>query len=1153
MTEQQKLTETKPINRLLVANRGEVAIRIMRAAWECAIDTVAVYSDDDAQSLHLRHAGHAVALGAKGVPAYLDGARMIEIARETGCDAVHPGYGFLSENADFAEMCAENDITFVGPSAAALRLFGDKATARALAEKTGVPTVPGTAGPTDLAAAHAFFESAGAGGAMVIKAIAGGGGRGIRTVQDAAEIDDAHAACGREALAAFGNGDVYVERLIRRARHIEIQVVADQAGAVIDLGERECSLQRRHQKIVEIAPSPTLDGTMRDRLCEAARKLATAAGYSNIGTFEFLLDDDDPDFFAFMEANPRLQVEHTVTEEVTGIDLVQTQLQIAAGASLADLDLDDPSVRDPRGHAIQLRVNMETMMPDGTTRPAGGVLAAFDPPGGPGVRVDTFGYAGYRTSPAFDSLLAKVIVHVPGRDYGRAVQRAYQALCAFRIDGVASNIGFLQNLLRDDDVIANRVHTRFVDDHVARLAAPADGDGHQALYVRRGDGAPGGTARDGRGDVRRAGATVDSSDPLAILGVSQGSTATPAGPETGMAAIGDMDVPDGMAAVAAPMQGTIVSVDVAPGDAVYVGQPVMIMESMKMQHEIRAEISGIVQQVLVAAGDTLFEGSSLIFLTESAVDRPDDADGGDVDLDRIRPDLAEVIERHGFTLTENRPDAQEKRRKTNQRVMRENVLDLVDEDSFQEYGALTLAARRSRMDMDTLIRKSPADGLITGIGRVNGDRFSDDRARCAVVAYDYTVFAGTQGKRNHEKKDRMFNLAADHKLPLVVFSEGGGGRPGDVDWHGGLGSLVSPAFHYFAKLSGLVPLVCINSGRCFAGNAGLLGMSDVVIATKNSSIGMGGPAMIEGGGLGNFHPDEVGPMSVQVPNGVVDIAVEDEAEAVAVAKKYLSYFQGAVSEWDCADQRLLRNAVPEDRLRAYDMRNVIDLLADTDSVLEIRRGFGAGMITAFARVEGRPIGIVANNPNHLGGAIDTDGSDKASRFLQLCDAFDIPVLMLCDTPGMMVGPEVEKTALVRHCARTFVIGANMSVPIFTLVTRKGYGLGAQAMAGASFHAPAAIAAWPTGEFGGMGLEGAVKLGFRDVLAAIEDPAERLAKYEEMVAEQYQTGYAINYASHFQIDAVIDPKLTRKWLVDGLRAMPPVPVREGKKRPYVDTW
>jgi acetyl-CoA carboxylase carboxyltransferase component len=511
-----------------------------------------------------------------------------------------------------------------------------------------------------------------------------------------------------------------------------------------------------------------------------------------------------------------------------------------------------------------------------------------------------------------------------------------------------------------------------------------------------------------------------------------------------------------------------------------------------------------------------------------------------------------VIERRALGLDASRPDAVERRRKTGQRTVRENVDDLCDPGSFVELGALVIAAQRRRRDLDDLIRRTPGDGMVCGIGRVNGAHFPGARTSAAVVAYDYTVLAGTQGLQNHRKKDRIFEIAERERLPVVVFTEGGGGRPGDTDG-AGVAGLDCRAFQYFARLSGWVPLVGVSSGYCFAGNAALLGCCDVVIATENSSIGMGGPAMIEGGGLGVYRPDEVGPIDVQVGNGVVDVAVKDEAEGVAVAKRYLGYFQGALGAWSAPDQRRLRTVVPENRLRIYDVRSVIDTLADDGSVLELRREYGPGMVTALARIEGRPLGIIANNPAFLAGAIDPDGADKAARFMQLCDAFDLPILSLCDTPGIMVGPEVETRANVRHAARMFVVGASLTVPFMTIVLRKGYGLGAQAMAAGSFHAPDLTVAWPTGEFGGMGLEGAVKLGFQKELSAIENTAERRALFDQMVARMYEIGKAVNMASHFEIDDVIDPMESRDRVVNVLRAAAPPAPRSKKKRPCVDTW
>jgi acetyl/propionyl-CoA carboxylase alpha subunit/acetyl-CoA carboxylase carboxyltransferase component len=1131
---------------LLVANRGEIAVRIIRAAAELGIRTVAVFSEDDSRSLHTLRADEARPLRGTGAAAYLDMEQIIAVAAEAGCDAVHPGYGFLSENAAFARRCAEAGITFVGPRAEILDLFGDKARARALAERLGVPVLPGTSGATSLDGARAFLSSLGTGGAMMIKAVAGGGGRGMRAVHRADDIEEAYSRCQSEARSAFGNGDVYVEQLIPKARHIEVQVMGDGSGRVSHAWERECTIQRRNQKVVEIAPSPGLPPRLRDRLTAAAVRLAEEVRFDNIGTFEFLIDaaggDGEP-AFAFIEANPRLQVEHPVTEEVTGIDLVKVQLQLAAGRSLAELGLGQADVPEPRGFAMQVRVNLETIGGDGTVKPSGGTLTVFEPPSGPGLRVDSFAYAGYVTSPAFDSLLAKLIAHSPSADFADVVARAYRALCEFRVEGVDTNIGFLQNLLRHPEFVANRTYTRFVEDHIAELGGETVGDHRRRFFGGAGADRIQADARD------LAGARVDANDPLAVLhhGKSERSTI---GADAAAGIGGAMR--DGTVAVRAPIQGTIVAIDVREGDFVRKGQRLLVMEAMKMEHIVVADISGQVQRLAVSVGDAVFQGHPLAFIEEGEVEVVQDERQEQVDLDHVRPDLAEAHQRHAAGLDDARPDAVARRRKTGQRTARENIADLCDPGSFVEYGPLVIAAQRRRRSVEELIVQTPADGLVAGIGTVNGDYFDEAKSRCIAMSYDYTVLAGTQGQQNHRKKDRMFELAETWRLPIVFFTEGGGGRPGDTDGLGVAG-LDCMAFNYFGKLSGLVPLVGITAGRCFAGNAALLGCCDVVIATANANIGMGGPAMIEGGGLGVFRPEEVGPMDVQVPNGVVDIAVEDESEAVQAAKKYLSYFQGTISDWTCADQRLLRGIIPENRRRIYDVRSVIDTLADTGSVLELRRHFGPGMVTAFIRIEGRPMGVVANNPMYLAGAIDSDGADKAARFMQLCDAFDIPLLFLCDTPGIMVGPEVEKTALVRHAARMFVIGASVSVPFFTIVLRKAYGLGAQAMAGGSFKAPFFAVSWPTGEFGGMGLEGAVKLGYRNELAAIEDPEKRKALYDEMVERMYERGKAVNTASHFEIDDVIDPIASRPWIAAALRSVPPPAASTGKKRPCIDTW
>ena len=600
------------------------------------------------------------------------------------------------------------------------------------------------------------------------------------------------------------------------------------------------------------------------------------------------------------------------------------------------------------------------------------------------------------------------------------------------------------------------------------------------------------------------------------------------------------------------MQGTVLLLDVQIGDDVAQGQRVAILESMKMEHEISTSISGTIEKLFVEVGETVLEGQELISLVPKEISQTGDEDESEIDLDHIRDDLAEVKERHDIGLDGRRPDAVEKRRGREQRTARENIADLINMESYIEYGPLVVAPQRKRRSVEDLILNTPADGMIAGIGEVNADTFPEEKAQCVVMSYDYTVLAGTQGGQNHRKKDRLFEIAKRWKLPVIFFTEGGGGRPGDTDGMqvAGLDCL---AFGLWADLSGVVPLVGINSGYCFAGNAAILGCCDVIIATENSNIGMGGPAMIEGGGLGVYQPSDIGPMDVQTQNGVVDILVKDEEEAVAVAKKYLAYFQGTIPEWDCEDQRKLRHLVPENRVRAYEVREIIATLFDSDSVLEIRKEFGLGIITSLARIEGIPVGVIANNPSHLGGAIDSDAADKASRFMQLCDAFGLPIINLCDTPGFMVGPEAEKTGLVRHVSRMFVTARSVTSPTCTIVLRKAYGLGAQAMASGGFKFPLFTVAWPTGEFGGMGLEGAVKLGYRKELEAIEDPEEREATYQALVDRMYEVGKALSMADHFEIDDVIDPSDSRRWIVRGLKAARAEESTKWGNRPMIDTW
>jgi acetyl-CoA carboxylase carboxyltransferase component len=509
-----------------------------------------------------------------------------------------------------------------------------------------------------------------------------------------------------------------------------------------------------------------------------------------------------------------------------------------------------------------------------------------------------------------------------------------------------------------------------------------------------------------------------------------------------------------------------------------------------------------------------------------------------------RQDLQELRRRRELTEDAARPDAVEKRHAGGGRTARANLDDLVDAGSFVEYGRFAIAAQRQRRELQELIERTPADGLIAGTARVNGEP-------CAVLSYDYTVLAGTQGALGHRKKDRLFELIERMRLPTVFFAEGGGGRPGDTDYPV-VSALDTRAFALWAKLSGLVPRIAIVKGRCFAGNAVIAGCSDLIVATEDSSIGMGGPAMIAGGGLGDVHPDEVGPSDVQSGNGVIDVLVADEAEAVAATKKLLGYFQGPSADWEEPDQARLRDLVPERERRAYKVAPIVETLADAGSVTFLRKRFAPEMVTAFARIEGRAVGVIANNTMHMAGAVTGDAATKAARFMQLCDAFGLPIVSLVDTPGYMVGPQAEATGLVRQASRLLVAGAALNVPLVAVILRRGYGLGAQAMVAGSLHEPLLTVAWPSAHLGPMGLEGAVRLGMRKELEAIEDDEEREQRVRDVTALAQENAKAINAAQLFELDDVIDPAETRALIAATFAAATQHrPPPHGHR--FVDTW
>ena len=591
-----------------------------------------------------------------------------------------------------------------------------------------------------------------------------------------------------------------------------------------------------------------------------------------------------------------------------------------------------------------------------------------------------------------------------------------------------------------------------------------------------------------------------------------------------------------MHTINAPLAAAVVSVDVSQGQTVSEGQLIATLESMKMQTAILAPTAGIISALTVALGETVQAGQRLATLTAGAGQETPAQTPAEI-LDTVdvnaKSPFTHIYQQHSNTLDHHRQEAVAKRHSKGYRSARENLQDLCDENSFVEYGQLAVAAQRGRKSLDALRSETAADGVITGLATINHSLFGPVASQVAVVINDYTVLAGTQGYFHHKKIDRILEQAKRHSLPVIMYTEGGGGRPGDTDVKTQIAGLDVSSFARWAALSGQVPLIAVNNGYCFAGNAALFGCADIRIATQQSWIGMAGPAMIEGGGLGSYKPTDIGPIDVQAKNGVVSLVADNEAQATALAKQVLGYFQGDHRQWQCAQQADLRDLMPADRRYVYDIRKIIQHLADSDSWLELSKQYGRAIATGFVRIEGKAMGLIANDCRVLGGAIDAEAADKAARFITLCNNFSIPLLSLCDTPGFMVGPDSEEQGAATRMAQLFIAGAKLTTPLVTIFLRKGYGLGAMAMAGGSFHQPIYSAAWPMGEFGGMGLEGAVRLGFKKELAAEKDQQAKDALFSKLLAEMYQRGQASEAAAHLEIDAVIDPADTRSVVIRAL--------------------
>ncbi len=1072
---------TKPVfDKILIANRGEIAIRLIRAARELGAGAVAIHPDDDRDALHVGAADAAVQLPGEGVAAYLDAPSIVAAALRSGCAAVHPGYGFLSENDDFAQRCIEAGLVFVGPSPETLRMMGDKAQARAFAIAHDVPVMPGTSGATSLEEARTFAIRH---GAVMVKALAGGGGRGMRAVTNANDLAEAYARCQSEARAAFGNDAVYVERLALRPRHIEIQIVGD-GHAVQHLGERDCSIQRRHQKLIEIAPSPALAQDLRQRIIDAAMRLAGALRYRGLGTFEFLVDGDE---FFFMEANPRLQVEHTVTEEVTGVDLVTMQLRIAAGASLADVGLAEPPAL--RGFAIQARVNLESLGTDGMPRPSTGTIQTFALPSGPGVRVDTYGYAGYRVSPRYDSLIAKVIGRADR--YAIAAQRCAAALAEFNIDGIATNLDLTHAIVTDPDFTAGHFDTSFIATHLERLLA------HQRPHAASPDAV-----------------TVAADAPKVLR-----------------------SVPEGSLGAFAPMSGVIVSLNVKPGDTIQAGAPIAVLEAMKMEHLVCAPQALTVDVILAQVGGIVEQGELLVHgaaarvaggATDPAIRAPEVEDWS--------AEVAEIERRRGLARSMGGPEKVARQHREGKLTARERIEAIADVESFHEIGVLTGFA--SYDDEGRAKEVLPAN-FVAGTARIAGRKI-------ALGVDDFTRRGGSGDAAIHAKQIFLEEYARQMRLPIVRLLDGqsGGGSVKMARDAGFTYIPVNPGWDAVVDTLSLVPVAAAALGPTVGLGAARFVMSHLGVLVEGlGQVFTAGPPVVLGGTGEKLSKEELGGADVHRSNGTAERLVPDEATAFAVIRDFLGYLPSSVFELppvqvsaDRAtrrDESLLR-AIPKNKRRPYAIGPIFDAVFDAGSVFPYAE-YGDSTVTALARLDGHPVGVIAGDPMK-GAAMSVQGAQAIGRLVDLCETFHLPIVSLSDQAGVNIGAAAEREATIRAGARAIAAVYQARVPQAEIIMRRVYGVGGAGIV--NRHRASRCWAWPSGDWGSLPARGGIEAAFR---AEIEASADREATIARIAAELDALASPFRTAEHFGVQDLIDPRDTRAllcdWVRDAYRVLP----------------
>ena len=1101
------------LKRVLIANRGEIAIRIARAAASLGVDSVAIFTRPDSLSLHTKLAGSAREIGGDAVRGYLDIEAVIAAAKASGCDCVHPGYGFLSENTLFAERCRAEGLRFIGPSPASLKLFGDKVEARAFAQAQGIAVIPGA--PKLASSGEAKAKAKAIGYPVMLKASAGGGGRGMRAVARPEEMDEAFARCQGEAEAAFGDRALFLEKIVPRPRHIEVQVLGDGQGNVVHLFERDCSVQLRNQKVVEVAPAPNLDEGLRQRILADAVTLARAARYENAGTVEFLVNPETGEHF-FIECNPRIQVEHTITEQVMGFDLVEAQFRIAAGATLAGLGLaDQKAVGTPRGFAVQARV-----VAQGT-----GTLSAYREPSGPGVRVDACGYVGLAPPPQFDPLLAKLICQSGSSGcFDSAVDRTRRALDEFHIVGVPTNGDQLRAILAHPEFRAGNARTTLL----AEALEPAK---------------------------TKTGALQFLDQQAASLGRGRGASAPPARP---------LPVPAGHEAVESPHAGSVVDIKAREGAEVKAGDLLFVVSAMKMETSVTAPCSGLVATLAaLAVGDTV-DGGQILAVIKLAVGAAKAAptvtsdEGWTPMLDKVA--ALQAIAHKRLAPGSNDPGVvrQRNRRKL---TCRERIDTLLDPGSFREVGSL---AGFATFDEDGGVAEFTPASHVGGQGRIEG-------RPCIVCADDFTSRGGHADGAIGHKSRYLDQLSIELRTPsirLLDGSSGGGsvatmvpkqdgsaaakestgaikaGRPRVV---GGGGSFLPGHLGstFYTEQLASVPVVNLLLGSVVGIGAAkaVLGHFSVMVRDISQLFVAGPPVVSHAMGY-DVTKEDLGGWHIHCRNGSVDNLAETEEEAMAQTRRFLSYLPSSVYEAppvtksaDPAGRREeeLLTLVPRKRTATFDMRRAIRLLADKDSFFEIGPLWGTDQVTGFVRMNGYPMGVIASDSRHVnGGALTADGCDKLKRHLDVCDLFHLPVLNLVDNPGFAVGIEHEIAGTIRKGGEWMVAFAQVAVPIFTVLMRRSFGV-----AGNNYATPRSAAsarvAWPSADVGGIPPEGGIEAAYKRQLAEAPDPAALRA---EINARIESVRGPIGPLNRFEIEEMIDPRDTRRlaceWVADAWR-------------------